>query len=108
MYGLLQNWDFRQKAQPVGYVYPFDYPGNNYYCESGNVGTYEQVYYLTDPLWDGSGYTYGNGCRAQIDMPWFYRKLPVCVAEDIEVCIWKTENHTNEEIAIEELEIFVI
>ena len=41
-------------------------------------------------------------------MPWFYRKLPVCVAEDIEVCICITENHTNEEIAIEELEIFVI
>ena len=40
----------RQKAQPVGYVYPCDYPGNNYYCESGNVGPYEQVYYLTDPF----------------------------------------------------------
>ena len=70
-------------ARPPAFV------GNNYYCESGNVGPVEQIYYLSDPLWDGSGCTSDNGCCAQIGMPWFYRKLPMCVAEDFEVRICK-------------------
>ena len=29
-----------------------------------------------------------------VGMPWFYRKLPVPVADDFEVCICKDEAHT--------------
>ena len=42
---------------------PPAFVGNDYYCESGDVGTYDlNSYYLSDPLWDGSGCTAGNGC----------------------------------------------
>ena len=60
--------------------------GNDYYCESGDVGTHDHVsYYLTNPLWDGSGCRNGNGCCAQIGMPWFYRKLPLLTGDDFEL-----------------------
>ena len=72
------------------------------------MGTVELApYYLSDALWDGHGCTAGNGCCAQIGMPWFYRKLPVPVAGDFEVRICKDEGHSNENVAVENLEIFV-
>ena len=86
---------------------PPAFVGNDYYCESGNVGPWEQNYYLSDTLWDGSGCTSGNGCCAQIGMPWFDRKLPVPVAEDFEVRICKNEPRANEDLAVENIEIFV-
>jgi len=49
----------------------------------------------------------GNGCCSQIGVPWFYRKLPVSVAEDFEVRICKNSNHADEDIAVEQLEVFV-
>ena len=87
---------------------PPAFVGNDYYCESGNVGrTDVRPYYLSDPLWDGSGCTSGNSCCAQIGLPWFYRKLPVCVAEDFEAHICKDASHSDEDIAIEKLELYV-
>ena len=62
---------------------------------------------LIRPLWDGSGCTSGNSCCAQIGMPWFYRKIPVCVAEDFEVRICKDSSYTDEDIAIEKLELYI-
>ena len=88
---------------------PPAFVGNHYYCESGNVGAVDDTkYYLSDPLWDGSGCTSGNGCCAQIGMPWFYRKLPVPVAEDFEIHICKNEDHANEDIAVEKLGLYVL
>ena len=79
--------------------------GNDYYCESGDVGTADTAsYYLSDLLWDGYGCTAGNGCCAQIGMPWFYRKLPVPVADDFEVRICKDGSHPYEDVAVENLE----
>ena len=37
-------------------------------------------------------------------MPWFYRKLPVPVAEDFGVCIYKNEPHANKDLAVENIE----
>ena len=88
---------------------PPSFVGNDYYCESGDVGTIEyHPYYLSDPLWDGKGCGIANSCCAQVGMPWFYRKLPLPVAEDFEVRICKDEPHSNEDIAVEKLELFVI
>ena len=88
---------------PPGFV------GNHYYYESGNVGAVDSAkYYLSDPLWEGSGCTSGNGCCAQIGMPCFYRKLPVPVAEDFEIHIFKDKYHAGEDIAVEKLELYVL
>lgn len=73
------------------------------------MGTYDiKPYYLSDPLWDGAGCTIGNGYCAQIGMPWFYRKLPVPVADDFEVHISKDLVHAQEDIAMEKIELYVV
>ena len=87
---------------------PPAFVGNQYYCESGDVGTFYIVpIYLSDPLWDGAGCSSGNGCCAHIGMPWFYRKLPISLAEDFEVRICKDSPMSDEDIAIEKLELYV-
>ena len=46
--------------------------GSNYYCESGaEDSNYVATYYLSDPLWDGSGCSSGNNCCSNINLPWF-------------------------------------
>ena len=83
--------------------------GNDYYCESGVAGNSdENLYYLSNPLWDGNGCTIGSDCCAQIGMPWFYRKLPVPVDDDFEVRICKDQEHSNEDVAIEFVKIYVL
>ena len=76
---------------------PQVFVGSDYYCESGDNGTFDRVsYYLSDPLRDGSGCGSGNGCCAQIGMPWFYRKLQITM---IEICIFKDGDTNDEDIA---------
>ena len=110
--GLSDDYDYKQYNCPCATVpgpIPPAFVGNDYYCESGDVGTYESApYYLSDPLWDGSGCGSGNGCCAQIGMPWFYRKLQITTAEDFEVRICKSSSASTEDIAVEKLELFVL
>ena len=109
--GLSDDYDYPKWNCPCA-THPGPSPpafvGNDYYCESGDVGTYKSTpYYLFDALWDGNGCGASNGCCAQIGMPWFYRKLPVSVADDFEVRICKNEASTSEDVAVENIEIFV-
>ena len=86
-----------------------EFVGNDYYCESGVAGDSDvNLYYLSNPLWDGNGCTIGSGCCAQIGMPWFYRKLPVPVADDFEVRICKDQEHDNEDVAVEVVKIYIL
>ena len=87
---------------------PPAFVGNDYYCESGDVGSFERTpYYLSDPLWDGNGCSSTNGCCSQIGMPWFYKRLPQQIAGDFEVRICKNQAHADEDIAIEKVELYV-
>ena len=82
---------------------------SDYYCESGVVGMWDNaLYYLSDPLWDGSGCGNGNGCCAKIGMPWFYRQLQVTMKDNFEIRICKDSSRSDEDIAIEKLELFVL
>ena len=89
---------------------PSAFVENNYYCESGNNISYvdDSLFYLSDPLWDGQDCPSNSGCCAQLGMPWFYRKGNVPLSENIEVRICKDQRHDDEDIAIEELEIYII
>ena len=81
-----------------------------YYCESGTNRpvTNTNTFYLSDPLWDGQDCPASSGCCAQLGMPWFYRRTPVPLSENIEVRICKSESHSNEDIAVEEMEMYVL
>ena len=89
---------------------PPDFVGQDYYCESGITGHYQnhQRIALEDPLWDGDGCGPGNNCCNQTGMPWFYRTLPQEVDDGIEVHLCTDSDRTaNEEIYAELLEIYV-
>ena len=79
--------------------------GDHYYCESGNVGPYENTFYMNERLWNGEGCGAGNNCCTQPGMPWFCRTLPREVNGDIEVRI--CANQGGEELYLELLEIFI-
>ena len=88
---------------------PPSFVGNDYYCESGDVGTSEAPpYYLSDPLWDGAGCSVGDGCCAQVGMPWFHRTLTTSANDDFEVRICKNRDSSAEDVAIKKLEIYVL
>ena len=110
--GLSDDYDYPNYNCPCA-THPGPPPpafvGNDYYCESGDVGTHEDPpYYLSDPLWDGAGCTQGNGCCAKIGIPWFYRRLPMPVNEDFEIRMCKDEIHGYEDVATEKLELYVL
>ena len=87
---------------------PSAFVENNYYCESGNnvaANPTRATFYLSDPLWDGQDCPANSACCIQLGMPWFYRRSIAPLSESIEVRICKTASHSDEDTAIEEMEI---
>ena len=86
---------------------PFDPPpfvGEDYFCDAGNEEYMPGENGLqTDPLWDGTDCL----CCDSDSAPWFYKQLPQPTADDIEMRVCKDEDHTNENIAIELVNIYV-
>ena len=83
--------------------------GNDYYCESGIVGADEALpYYLSDPLWDGTGCTVGSGCCGQNGMPWFHRILTTSTTDDFEIHLCKNRVNSVEDVAVEKVEVYVL
>ena len=81
--------------------------GSEYHCESAVRGEAEKRWYLEDPLWDGEGCPKDNSCCAKSGLPWFCQTLPVESTDDIEVRVCMDEPPEEENIGIEELEIFL-
>ena len=82
--------------------------GSNYYCESGAGNDYNvEIYYLSDPLWDGNGCSSGNTCCSNINLPWFQYQLSQMTEDDIEVRICRDEDFDNEGILIDILELYI-
>ena len=88
---------------------PPTFVGQDYYCESGITGRWEDNnrIALDDPLWDGDGCGEGNSCCDQTGLPWFYRVLPQEVGDDIEVRVCCNEGQGNEDVYVDLLEIYV-
>ena len=90
---------------PLSYI---NFVGNHFYCESGNPSKdWQKKWYLNDPLWDGKGCPRNNSCCANSGMPYFYRTLPRLTTDNIEVRLCTDEARPNEDIGLEELELYV-
>ena len=87
---------------------PPSFVGNHYHCESGNTGPWEAQWYTSDPLWDGKGCVAGSDCCSTSRLPWFCRTLPCETTDHIEVRWCCDEVPSNEEVATELLEIYII
>jgi len=90
---------------------PPSFVRNNYYCEAGAPSTPTSTTYYTDNiLWDGKGCPIGNSCCSQLQMPYFYRRLPVETAgnvNSIEVRICQRTSFATAATLVEEMEIYV-
>ena len=80
--------------------------GENYFCESGVSGQWTQLWYLDDPLWDSQGCVSGGTCCNR-GGPWFTTTLSQEASDDIEVRWCFNEASSNEDIGVEQLEIYV-
>ena len=86
-------------------VNPFDPPpfvGEDYFCDAGNEEFMNgETGLQADPLWDGTN------CLCCDNPPWFYKQLPQPTTDDIEMRVCRNEGGTNENIGIQEIEIYI-
>ena len=81
--------------------------GENYFCESGNVGKIEySQWYLDDPLWDSQGCLAGSTCCNR-GGPWFSTSADQEVNDDIEVRICLNDPSPYDDLGLRQLEIYI-
>ena len=88
------------------------YVGEHYFCESGlsqpwTWAASQYTLYSNDTLWDGKDCAATSKCCAQNNPPYFMRNLANSTTDDIEARICLSEGLTNENIAIELVELYV-
>ena len=82
--------------------------GSNWYCQ-GQQGGSTSTYY-NYPLWGGSGPTCSGNlapCCADANLPWFYRTLSATATSDIEVRICDDQTLADEDVQLQNLELYV-
>ena len=109
--GLSKN-DDHHAACPCASPYPGrpapSAVGEDYFCESGNPGSWERSHqwYLDDPLWDSQGCASGSTCCGR-GGPWFNAILSQEVRDDIEVSLCFDQGVSDEDVGVDQLEIYV-
>jgi flagellar biosynthesis chaperone FliJ len=87
---------------------PPAFVGNDYFCDTGSDERYNPgTFYGNDPLWDGAGCGPQNGCCSFNNPPWFFKQLPQLTTDDIEMRVCRDQDASNEDIAVESVEIYV-
>ena len=81
---------------------PPSFVGKDYFCDIGSEDR-------SNPLWNGGSCVAMNTCSSSNSPspPWFYRDLSHTTTEDIEMRVCVDESRSNEDIAIEAIEIYV-
>lgn len=75
--------------------------GEDYFCETGYI---DHSAVIGDTLWDGQDC---GACCTFNSPPWFSVALPSSTSDDIELRICCDEPHSNEDVYIELLELYV-
>ena len=88
-----------------GVVPPFI--GNDYYCDSGVDSNPKVGKFYTTPLWTGEGCTPPNFCCSHSGMPWFCKTLAIATTDYIEIRNCHNELISNEDIALDLIEIYI-
>ena len=89
----------------TGRVPPFI--GEDYFCDTGSRTRWTRRYYLDDPLWDGAGCGPASTCCEFNTPPWFCKELPQPTTDDIELRLCVNQPLINEDVLLEQYEIFV-
>ena len=89
---------------------PYDFVNENYFCESARnetTGFDENARFLAkDPLWDGRQCPTDSNCCNLNSPPWFIAELDSST-DDIELRLCMDQPEPDEDVAIEEWEIYV-
>ena len=94
----------------VNESWPYSFPsfiGNNYFCDTGNKGPDEAVYFTDDPLWNGQGCGPTSTCCQENNPPWFCAKLPSPASNDLEARICTNAQTTNENVLVTKIELYI-
>ena len=81
--------------------------GEDYFCDNGSHNIWASQYYINDPLWDGAGCGPASTCCEFNTPPWFCKELPQPTTDDIELRLCVDEGLDNEDVLLEQYEIFV-
>ncbi len=81
--------------------------GNDYICDTGSEIFQVGLFYDNDPLWDGAGCGPLNACCTFNNPPWFYKELPEPTTDDIEMRVCKDQVSRDEDVPIENIDIYV-
>jgi len=89
----------------TGLIPPF--VGIDYYCETASRTTYQNRYYLEDPLWDGQGCGRFSSCCDGGRKPWFCKELPTNVTDNIEMRVCFDEPRSADDVLLETIELYI-
>ena len=97
------NIDIQFRVPP-----PPSFVGNSYFCDSGNRGfDFSDPFFADKPLWNGTGCGTLSRCCSFNTPPWFYMPLPQSTTDNIEMRVCLDQGTSDENIAIEIIEIYV-
>ena len=84
------------------------YVRDHYYCEAGStaIGT-NNIFYGSNPLWDGLGCPAGDDCCSTLGAPWFYRHFTEPEKGAVEVRICRDEAYSNEATLLEQVQLYI-
>ena len=107
--GLQEDGNFASNCPCVTNARPPTFVGNDYFCEAGVQLRAQSItmVYIDDPLWDGRGCISSNPCCSFNNPPWFHKQLPQPTTDDLEMRVCRDEDVSNEDIALERVEIYV-
>ena len=108
--GLQEDGNLSSNCPCVTNVRLPTFVGNDYFCEAGtqvNTVSAPTHVYTDDPLWDGHGCIPSNPCCSFNNPPWFYKQLPQPTTDDLEMRVCRDGEVSNEDIALESVEIYV-
>ena len=86
---------------------PPAFVGNDYFCDAGTTRYMNFILYSDDPLWDGAGCGSRSTCCTFNNPPWFYKQLSQPTSDDIEMRVCRNEAASDEDIAIEIIDIYI-
>ena len=82
--------------------------GNNFFCDSGvHLWRNYHILYPDNPLWDGEGCRSINYCCSYNNPPWFCTELDQSTSDDIELRLCADQTTDNEDVPIENFELYV-
>ena len=84
--------------------------GSDFFCDTGNPmssSDTSNTFHSDNPLWDGVECAADNECCPTDNPPYFLKTLPQPTTDDIEMRVCRNEGRSNEDIAIETVEIYV-